>query len=672
MYWFRLSITHSMPFVFLMLAAWSGGWLLATHALRVRERERLLAGLATGIVLYTALCNLLAILVGSTWAFILSALLLLGLGVVAAWRAKKAWLHLGDLHAWPQILTVLVIGAVFTLILRGLSIWDDYHNLPIVSTMAAGNLPPRYYLDPSFPLSYHYGLHVFAASMVATGGFTPWSAWDLARGFTTALAIVLGWVWFKRVTGSSLAAHFGATLLTFGGGTLWLLSLLPNRLLTWVSAHAPLANSSLDSGPNLAANLSRPFLFIGGPPLQMPFAFLGSLFAPVIINWNGTSSFYLVCIFLLLLENERRRFSVIPILVSGIVFSMIALNAEYVYGLLFAGVVLAILVAGFRNRREKRAVLHGLGRILATLSLSLVIALLQGGVLTVLLQNFFHGNTDNTLKGLGTAGFFFQWPPALIADFFKPLSMANPAQILVALAEIGPTLFLLPIVAVWTWKLAKRGHLVEAGLGVSGLIGFFVPFLLHYSVERDTSRISSYGLQIFLILSVPALVLFVKQGKAWLRDMVLVGFGLSITGGLVTFAMLYSAITTPQLAYFIDAQDARMSSQAWNQLKPAAWVLDRIPYRSVTLFGRSTRSSPTSGPVDFSTYPEWKALTKDPQPGDVAAAGFQYIYMDSTWWNQLTPEQQSSLHQNCVKIVQETGDVTTENFRQLLDVSQCK
>ena len=672
MYWFRQGASHLIPFTLLFLIAWVGGWLLGTHALRVRGRERLVAGLALGVVLYTALCNLLALFMGTTWAFILAAFVVLGLGLGSAWKSKKPWFHLDDLHAWPQVLVIFIIGAVFTLMLRGLAIWDDYHNLPIVSTIAAGNLPPRFYLDPSIPLSYHYGLHVFAASMVSVGGLTPWSAWDFARGFTAAIAIVIAWLWFKRVTRSDLSAYFGATLLTFGGGTLWLLSLLPNKLLLWISTRAPLANAALDSGPSLAANLSRPFLYEGGPPLPMPFSFLGSLFAPVVVNWTGNSSLYLVCIFLLLLENERKRFSVIPILVSGLVLALMALNAEHVYALFFAGMLLVVLVYWFWNWRIKNEVFHDLRRIIATLILSMVLVLFQGGVLTVLFHHLFIGNLDKPINALATTGFFFRWPPAIIATYFQPLSLFNPAQVIVGLAEMGPTVLLIPMVMNWIWKLGKRGHLMEAGLGLSGLLGFILPLFIHYRVERDTSRITSYGLQTFLIISVPALTLLLKRGKAWWRGLIIGGSGLSITGGVVIFAILFTAITTPQLSYFIDSQDARMSSLGWNQLESGSWVLDRIPYRAVTLYGRPSRSSPASGSVDFSTYPDWNALIKNPNPGYVSSAGYRYIYMDGIWWNQLNPEQQGSLNQVCVQIVQETGDVTSNNWRRLLDVSGCK
>jgi len=59
---------------------------------------------------------------------------------------------------------------------RGLAILDDYHNLPLVSMIAAGDVPPHFYLNPTNRLAYHYGLHLFSGSLVQQGGLFPWSA----------------------------------------------------------------------------------------------------------------------------------------------------------------------------------------------------------------------------------------------------------------------------------------------------------------------------------------------------------------------------------------------------------------------------------------------------------------------------------------------------------------
>jgi hypothetical protein len=671
MYWLRQSIPHTIPFFILFLVIWIGGWLLATHVLHVRSRERLTVGMAVGIVLYIVLCNLLAYVIGSTWAFIISGMIVLGLGLISNWNAKKPWLDLSDLRTWPQILVILIIGFVFTLILRGVAIWDDYHNLPVVSTIAAGNLPPKYYLDPSLPLSYHYGLHIFSASMVGIGGFTPWSAWDIARGFTTSLAIVLSWLWFRRVTGNSLSAYFGSVLLTFGGGTLWILSLLPEKVLAWLSVNTPLANSALESGPTLAANLSRPFLFEGSPAFPMPFSFLGGIFPPITVNWTGTSSLYLIPIFLLLLGIDRKHFSWIAVLVLSSFLSLIALNAEQVYLLLMAGIGIIILAMANENRRAKKQT-YNLKRLSFIWFFSLILGLFQGGVITELVKNIFSINKGGPSNGLGMGGFFLQWPPAIISAYFKPLSVFNPAQLIVALADMGPAFLLIPIVIYWVARFGKRNHVIEASLGLASLISVFLPLFIHYGVERDTSRFTAFGLQTFLIISIPTLSYFIKNKGANWRGLILGASGASAIGGVVIFAILFTSIPTPQFTYFIDSLDARMSYQGWNRLEAGSQVLDRIPYRAVTLYGHMSHSSPASGPVDFSTYPEWKGLIDNPNPGAAVRSGYDYIYMDNTWWQELTSAQQAALLKGCVKVFYETSDPDNENWRRLLNVSACK
>jgi hypothetical protein len=107
---------------------------------------------------------------------------------------------------------------VFSLILRGLTIFDEYSNLPLVGTLASGTFPPRFYLDSEIPLFYHHGLHMFAASLVRTGGLMVWSAFDLSRTFTIVLTILLTWLWVRRFTHNRYFWH-PLSLVLFASGS---------------------------------------------------------------------------------------------------------------------------------------------------------------------------------------------------------------------------------------------------------------------------------------------------------------------------------------------------------------------------------------------------------------------------------------------------------------------
>ncbi len=658
-------------FIPILLLVWLGGWLLTAHVLRLRTHERLTSGLALGLVLYIVFSNLISHVLNNTWAFITAALVVLGMGLLSPRGHGKPWFTREDLRGWPQLIAIFGLGMVFTLILSGISIWDDYHNLPIVSTLAAGNMPPQFYLNSSISFYYHYGLHILSASLVATGGFTPWSSWDIARGFTTAIAIVMGWLWFKRSTGSDLVAYFGAFLLTFGSGTLWLISLLPGDLLLWISANTPLANSALDSGPSLADNLSRPFVLEGGPPLPLPFALKGSLLVPTVLNWGGTSSLYLLGLFLFLLASRKEGFSIYKTVILSLVLALMALNAEHVVLLLMAGCLIGVFIPVNISWQKKKRISSSLKQFGFLLLISLPVIALQGGMITGVLRAMVAGDPELP-SGLSIAGFFIQWPPAMVASYYEPLHLTNPAQMIVALAELGPVILLGPAAAIWTWKLAKKGRWIEAGLGVSGVLGFLLPWIVHYGVERDTSRFTNYALQVFLIMGIPWMGTILKQGKSWLQGIVLVGSSLSVISGVVVFGILSTAITMPKLSFFIDPLDARMSGAQWDQLRPDSLILDRIPYRAVTLFGRLTHSSPPSGAVDFGTYPEWDALIENPDPVSAARSGYAYIYMEHLWWEELDASQQATYGQPCVILVEEIDDPGSGAWRRLLDISGCK
>jgi hypothetical protein len=87
---------------------------------------------------------------------------------------------------------------LFLSINRGLAILDEYQNLPLVSIIAAGDLPPHFYLNPAQRMDYHYGQILLAAGLSRLGGFFAWSAFDILRAFSLALAAWLADLWYRR------------------------------------------------------------------------------------------------------------------------------------------------------------------------------------------------------------------------------------------------------------------------------------------------------------------------------------------------------------------------------------------------------------------------------------------------------------------------------------------
>ena len=119
--------------------------------------------------------------------------------------------------------------------------------------------------------------------------------------------------------------------------------------------------------------------------------------------------------------------------------------------------------------------------------------------------------------------------------------------------------------------------------------------------------------------------------------------------------------------------DAKMAQEYWNKLEPKALIFDPVVFRAPTVFGRFTDSSPSW----YLKSPAWQTLANAPDPFKVHAAGFDYMYFDSDFWNGLTPPEQALFNNSCVKqIVQVDGIHSekdyTKDFRRLISIRNCK
>ena len=259
-YWIRTGSFLDIASFIILCALWAaGGFLIVSHSFPLKAREKLAAGLAAGFLLFIVLSNLLAQILPLTVAYWSSAGIIFLSGLLLTLLAKKGLhINLKAFSGWRHIVILGVVILGFTLILRGLAIFDDYYHLPMISVMATGDVPPHFYLDPTLHLPYHYGLQVFAASMVRLGGFFPWSAWDISRAIVFGFTVILAWLWIRRLTGRQLPAYLGTGLLIFGGAARWLLLFVPTPLLARMGAnlHMDLSGTGRGRQPGDSAGQS--------------------------------------------------------------------------------------------------------------------------------------------------------------------------------------------------------------------------------------------------------------------------------------------------------------------------------------------------------------------------------------------------------------------------------
>ena len=647
-----------------------GGWLIVTHAFRLKPVERIVSGLGTGMLLFIVFSNWLAHFLPLTLAFWGAAGITLAIGMLAAWRSShRPWLELRDLRAWPLLVAIALLTLLFTWIQRGLGIFDEYLHLPMISIMASGDIPPHFYLDPRFYFAYHYSLQVLAASLVRLAGMTPWSAWDLVRSIAIALTLSLGWLWVRRVTRSDLAAYLGTILLSFGGGMRWLLLLLPQGWLGRVTARVPLIIPDPSKGTDLISLLHHSWGLEGAGVAQFPFAFHNGIFTPAFFILGSTGALPFVTLFLLFLLLPRRNFSLVGWVTWCSLFASLALSAEHIFFTMWGGMAIALCINVLWHRTRPCSTMHRtLLQWTLMLGVSAVLAVFQGGFITEQASGAIsHLLKMGSMSSVNAHTFGVRWPPGLYSAHFGVLSFFDPGSLLVLLAELGPALFFFFSAVVFTRRWIRRRDWFWAGLGISSFFSFFFPVFFRYGVDRSTTRLPATALWIWVLVAIPWLWYIGKKAKLPVRLMLFGAYGIIVLGGLVTFVASLPAMTAYQFTYFITPEDTYAGALYWDRLPKDAMILDQEPSRAVTLFGRAT----LAGSDIYAPLPEWSALTANLDPVTAAMLGYTHIYIDKNWWQGLTPEQVDSFtDQPCVHLL-DKFDQADGQYSLLYDIHEC-
>jgi hypothetical protein len=681
MYWFRdLNSLNLLAFALMTLMWLVGGWLLATHAFGMRRSEQLFSGVAIGFLLFIELSNLLAPGMPLTLAFWLATFLVLLAGILAGWHSSHhPVLDWHDLTSWGQWGAFILLLTVFTGIQRGLALFDEYLHMPLISVMATGDIPPHFYLNPSYYFAYHYGLQVYAASLVRQAGFFPWSAFDLCKALAIVLTLLLGWLWIRRFVRRPWVAMLGSFLLSFAGGTRWLLLLLPRPVLGWVSNGIALSNTGKDTAPTLLLALERIWVTYGSGKAQFPFAFHNGIFVPVIFVLGSTGAMPFMTILLLLLLTPSLARGSQPRLQKGIgwlawtfIFATLALSAEHWFAFLWAGLALALMVSWLIQRMRPNAhitltVPPATFRLwLAVLGASAILSMVQGGFITEVVRGFWLRLQGGASVSANAYGFSLRWPPTMLSAHLGLLTIFKPTQLIALLTELGPGLLLAPMSTRYAWKRYQDGHFLEAGLSLTAWISLIFSLFIQYGVDRSTTRLPSTALWLWLLAGIPMLWLAWRNWRAWQRWLGTIFLGSLVVGGIVIFGAQLSVIPSWQFTQWIQPIDTYISQDYWDRLPAQSQVFDLLPERSVIIFGRAARANQAI----YEPLESWKVLAASLDPQKLAEAGYTYLYLDSNTWFTLSDPQREQLNQPCVKlIVNERWRVNV--YRMLFDLRAC-
>lgn len=666
-----------LPFAIILILWALGGWLLAARLFKTAPHERGLLGLGLGVILSNWAANWLARLMPPLAAFWLSALLILGLGLSLAWflqpkdrrtpRQVVSDVFPPESLQLRQWIVFGIIFFVFTLIGRGLGIFDDYQNLPPVSTMAAGDIPPQTAFDPRLRFGYHYFQLLLAAQFVNLLQTGPWVALDLARGLAISLTIMLTGLLAYRITGNKIAAALSAIFVTFSGGARWILLLLPSGLLNRLSSGVQMIGSGADSGPNLTITLYKAWKIEGAGPSPFPFLYGSGVDSSLSMAHTGfgSSAILIALLVILLAENRQNRWAN-PVLV--ILLASMALANEVTFAFLYLGLGFTFLLWAWQKRslRFTPELWGWLGVLLAGGLLSLV----QGGMLTELTFSAIERATLGSENSLYRVGFALSAPTVLSAHLGY-LSLLNPLHWFAILAELGLAIFALPWVLGLLREETRAGRWISAAWLASMIPSILVVFF-EYTGNAGPTAISRMIAHFGLVVKIVAVPLLWNWARTKSQEIQagLMAWGLAAClSGLALFGVQIQAMPNPVYAEFLGHLDEQMFHKYWNSVEADAMVFDDNYLRGITVTGR-----PAVAALNFgTTLPEWDALAANPDPRLLKAAGYDYIYHDLRFANRYG----HLLQDPCVELIGEvenrrSNDGVLVDLRRLLDISKCE
>ena len=158
--------------------------------------------------------------------------------------------------------------------------------------------------------------------------------------------------------------------------------------------------------------------------------------------------------------------------------------------------------------------------------------------------------------------------------------------------SLVPALLLIPVIFIRFNKELNHRDWFTAGLAISVVLSLVFPLFFQYEVDRSITRMPATALWTCLVLGFPILWMAFPRGKTLPRLGLVVGYVMIILAGLCYsgHSLLHTRhgifILHRRPGCCVTAMIIGISCPAETQ------VLDRVPERSVTIFGRiHTRNS---------------------------------------------------------------------------------
>ena len=655
----------------LWIALWClGGVWIVRRAFNLRANEEFITGIGVGLIFENWAANLAAHVLPEVAAFWLAPIIVLMTGLAFSWQnLRKDWRSLFRFKINPlQGILLLAMVYVFFMVGRGLAVLDDYQNLPVTSLLAAGDIPPRFALDPEVSFNYHYLVLLFSGQLMRIGDMTPWLALDLARSIGFSIGLMLTGLYVQRITRSKMAGVVAGLVAAFGGGTRWLMLLLPGRIIDRMSDHLQMLGAYANFS-GLSEALVSGFPVETGARWDIPFAYANGVNGVGVWAYHsGHAAFTMVILGVLFLAHNRQRkwqgAAVTVILLAGL-----ALVSEVAFTTLAVGLVLIALIYTIQHKSLRLP--SSLWNWFWVVAAAGVISLFQGGVITGVVVSKLGEilNPAQATASYFTGGFSLLWPPAVLSSHLGFLALTDPYQLLAILFEVGPTIILLPLVAVWAVKTYKWGRWYEAAIFVYAFLSCLLFFVRYDGSAGPTALTRAQNFTgLTVTWAVPLLWLWGRKRSETMRVLIAALLIVTIYGGMVVFGAGLTAAREPLISTFMGDLDARMMEAYWDELPEDALIFDPSPSRAPTIFARYTDSHLTW----YIQKPDWQKLKAAPDPYAIRRAGFDYVYLDHRYVSGLSEMDREVLMDECMVLVAEVKAKHGEDFRQLWNIGGCQ
>ena len=659
----------------LLLLVWMALWCLGgvwivRRAFNLRANEELITGIGVGLIFENWSANLAGQIFPEMMAFWLALVIVLLTGLAFSWtNLREDWRYLFRFKVHPlQVMLLLGMVYVFFMVGRGLAVLDDYQNLPVTSLLAAGDIPPRFALDPEVSFNYHYLVLLFSGQIMRIGNMYPWLALDLARAIGFSIGLMLTGLYVQRITWSKMAGVVAGLVAAFGGGTRWLMLLLPGRIIDRISDHLQMLGAYANFS-GLSEALVSGFPVETGARWDIPFAYANGVNGVSVWGYHsGHTAFTMVIMGVLFLShNHQRKWQ--GAVVTAILLAGLALVSEVAFTTLAVGLVLIALIYAVQHKSLRLPA--SLWNWFWVIAAAGVISLFQGGVITGVVASKLSEiiNPAQATASYFTGGFSLLWPPAVLSSHLGFLAITDPYQLLAILFEVGPTIILLPLVAVWAAKTYKWGRWYEAAIFVYAFLSCLLFFVRYDGSAGPTALTRAQNFTgLTVTWAVPLLWLWGRKRSETVCVLIAALLMITVFGGLVVFGAGLTAAREPLISTFMDDLDAHMLDAYWNKLPEDALIFDPSPSRAPTIFARYTDSHLTW----YVQKPAWQELKAAPEPYAIHRAGFDYVYLDYKYWSGLSQLDRETLMNDCMVLVAEDKANHGENFRQLWNIDGCQ